>query len=247
MYAGRKRSFSSGYGSSSSKRTRIVPPSAVKAVVQVQKAFRRKRAFGNPLFDTSRVFPETKYATLSAPSGTVTYTPFVGLINAISQGTDATNRIGREIILKSFEFRMNFCCDTTGLNTWESLGLPGRTIRIVCVYDRQTDGAAPAWTQVYNTGTGSSTNHVNAERNQDFMERFVILFDEVHQIGSAGPNFGMIHRYVKMGLRTKYAGTSAAIGDIVSGSLYLLAVDNNGSGQYLTNLSWQGKLTFSDV
>ena len=105
--------------------------------------------------------------------------------------------------------------------------------RILIVYDRQANGAAPAATDVLTSNT------IMAIQNLDNRDRFIILADifpyaqdETLAAGNNGAGSGGImayKRYIKCNLETIYGGNAGTIADINSGSLLMLTNCNGGT------------------
>lgn len=137
------------------------------------------------------------------------------LLNAANQGTTASTRAGRRITMKnmSWLFNISLAPTTTGASP----------LRFLVVYDKQTNGAAPAATDVLVSDIIGSPMNLNNSR------RFKILVDEVYDgIGTQGP--GSIMRkgfrdFTKggrnQGLEVEFKDASGnGIADILTGSVY---------------------------
>lgn len=135
----------------------------------------------------------------------------VFLINGVAQGTTATTRLGRRIVMKSLlvNFQASLAATSAG----------SATIRLLCVYDCQTNATAPAATDVLLSDAVTSPMNLSNSR------RFKTLFDEVIPcIGTAGPQSVDIKRYIKMNMNTEFnTGSAGTVGDIQTGSVYVLA------------------------
>ena len=110
--------------------------------------------------------PELK--TIDVSTTTISPVAVAGatvLLNGVAQGSDYTNRIGRKVLLKSMLFRANMY---PVLNTASPIG---NTIRLLLVYDSQTNGALAAVADVLNAATYLQPTNLN---NRD---RFRILLD----------------------------------------------------------------------
>lgn len=151
-------------------------------------------------------------------NGATTWT--INCLNDVAQGTSATTRLGRKILMKSVLVQGTLT-NTTAQG------------RILIVYDRQTNGAAPAATDVLTSNT------IMAVQNLDNRDRFIILADiwpyaqdetlcgEVSGAGSAGP-MGY-KRYIKCNLETIYGGNAGSVADINSGGLFMMTNCNGGT------------------
>lgn len=156
----------------------------------------------------------------------------VTLINGIATGTDFNARIGRKIIMKSLYMR--------GWYRNVDLTCSDSAIRIVVVYDAQTNGAAPAYTDVFTTSDPLA--HINLN-NRD---RFKVLYDKSTTLGgisttatqtfSTAGSHGQIKKYLKLNHEVIFSGTGATVGSIASGSIYVLTLGTAApnDGGYVT-------------
>jgi len=146
-------------------------------------------------------------------------TATLALLNGITQDSTANGRIGRRVTLKSLyvRFQMSLAPTTAG----------NSPIRLMIVYDKQTNAAALTAAQVLQADAIVNPNLLDNSR------RFVTLMDwESDGIGTAGP--GAIHHtfYKKLNLPMEFnTGTTNVVGSIVTGSIYVLAYQN---GQLIT-------------
>lgn len=130
------------------------------------------------------------------------------LLNGLVPGTGAEERIGRQIVIKTIRVRYQ----ANGAN------------RFVLVYDAQSNGAAPAITDIFQTNTfGSEINWSNRDR-------FSFIADLVLPIkGDAHTEFDL-----DCDLEVYYnAGTAGTVADIATGALYFLTNDS-GAGLGVT-------------
>ena len=108
-------------------------------------------------------------------TGDLNTTGTISLINGIARGDEINERNGREVVMRSVQLSMNAqSTDTTGIP---------QCCRILLVYDRQTNAAAPTFAQVL-TATGASLPL--APRNLENRRRFKILMDRKFTIGPQG-------------------------------------------------------------
>lgn len=150
-------------------------------------------------------------------------------INGIASGTDYNQRIGRIINLQSLEFSYDVRCDFAA-NAYTAT-------KVVIVYDKQTNGAAPFYSDMYFTTALHSRKNVNNE------DRFVILHEEIicQGIGETASVPGAMQNsivrrkgYIKLrGLKTMYTGVGGTVGSIDSGGLFVVAVNDNGSHSFI--------------
>lgn len=174
------------------------------------------------------------------------------LLNGCVAGSQNFNRIGRKIQPTSIQIRGFLVnADDTIFPTF---------VRMVVVFDRQANGAAPTWANIMTSqniaGTTSST-YLDMV-NLDNRDRFVILRDRIFGVGpvnntatqsyASGDNPVLVSEYIRLpGLETVYnAGTAGTIGDITSGSIYVfwIASQANASG---ATLQASYRLRFKDL
>lgn len=153
---------------------------------------------------------------VTAPLVAAQVTASVSTCNLITPGTSPTTRIGRTVWMKSLEYRfVGALAPTTAGHS---------PIRLCIVYDRQTNGAIPATTDVFLVNTLDSCMNL-ANR-----KRFKVLVDEIIDQGlsTAGP--GAFYRKGfrdftgkgrKKGLLIDFKDTSAGtIADITNGAIF---------------------------
>jgi len=161
--------------------------------------------------DTSQNAVGTLNDNFSAPGAT-------NLLNGIATGSDASTRIGRKVILKSVYVRYTFQLGATSTG--------GAPHRILIVYDKQANATAPAVSDIL---VSSAFNQLNNLSNRD---RFVTICDEMVAPISVQGNYmvsGTI--YKTLNLETMFnAGSAGTIGDITSGSLYMIVAQGGQIG-----------------
>lgn len=155
--------------------------------------------------------------------------------NDVAQGTSGVTRIGRKILMKSLMIKYYF----TGT------GATSTGLRCIILYDKQTNGALPAVTDVLTSDT------IMAAQNLDNAKRFIILadfypFDDQSEGMALAGNNGtgvMYKKYIKMNLETMYAGNAGTIADIEMGSLIIMT---NGNGATIASQSGIHRIRFID-
>lgn len=152
-----------------------------------------------------------------------------GSITAISlsaQGTDYTNRIGRKTTNVAVQLQGSIRPIDAATNTNKS--------RVMIIYDTQPNSALPAITDILTASTSNSFMNLN---NRD---RFRVLVEENVTLGAldntatqafaASPTVHNINIYRKIALDTIWQGTTAAIGSVASGALYLVTIGDQAAG-----------------
>jgi len=154
------------------------------------------------------------------------------LLNAIGQGSDVNNRIGRKVIIKSVFLRGTVGPAPTSTG--------GCSFRIIVVYDRQTNASTPAITDILLNDDFRSPNNL-ANR-----ERFVTLMDIVSPPQSMAGDYEIgVERYLRTNLEMNFnTGTTAVIGAISSGAIWMFAAQSgslataNGVFRYQTRVRY---------
>jgi len=157
------------------------------------------------------------------------------LLNGLATGTDASSRIGRKVTLKSLYVR------------WSSIFVAGAggggAIRILVVYDKQANAAAPSITDIL------LANDFNSPNNLSNRDRFVTLTDFVSDQLSSGANLadcGVFHK--TLNLETMFnAGSAGTIADITSGSVYMFIAQSGGITTTAPTLSYRSRIRYTDV
>lgn len=162
------------------------------------------------------------------------------LCDGLAAGTGVSDRQGREVILKSIQINAKaFATATTGTS---------QLARLLLVYDRQCNAAAPTLTQVL-----TAANTV-APRNLDNRHRFKILMDTVVCLPNrvtateSGPLLVPIRFYRKLRHPVEYnAVGDATITSINTGSLYLMSIGDNAGGATAGQISGTVRIRYWDV
>lgn len=140
----------------------------------------------------------------------------ISVLNDVAQGTSATTRIGRKILMKSLLVQ-GYLTNTFGVG------------RILIIYDKQANGNVPIATDVLTSNT------IAAVMNLDNRDCFIVVadiypFSEEENLANPGLAGSPTHysRFIKMNLETIYSGNAGTIADITSGSLIMMT--NCGGG-----------------
>lgn len=171
-----------------------------------------------------------------AAAGTVT------LLNGISQGTDYNNRIGRKVIIKSLLFNLDLQPNATA-------SIPiGDFVRVLVVYDCQTNSAAPVVSDILQGGT------YNSPMNLTNRDRFKVLIDKRVSVGGVTYTAGAItsgmfmprtiHVFKKMSMEMIFSGTGATVGSISTGGIFLILLDEIGA---IVNSNLYSRIRYQDA
>jgi len=186
--------------------------------------------------------PEVKCLDIPQASYVLNSTGAVTGLNFIRAGTSFFNRVGRKIEMKSLHLKLF-------VNPLRTAAFQDY-VRVMVVYDAQTNGAAPAISDILQDTDQAGTNATNqyCGPNLNNRDRFRVLCDYKIVIPSVTSTAGVItnlgpvdpvapafdiERFIKLkGLITQYKADSApaVIGDIATGGLFLVTYGGNTAG-----------------
>lgn len=202
---------------------------------------------------------ERKSVDIQTTSTLISNVATAVLLNGMTKGTNVYNRIGRKIVNVRIQLRGSIHPNGSAPAT----ALPD-FLRVAIVFDKQTNGAAPAWQDVFKVVDASGGTGVDARTfaNLDNSDRFVILRDHKYQVPlvqiGGGPQQAsataestenwIIDDFINMKLPTLYTGTANAgtVADIQSGGIFLLVQGMNSAANSSCNLIWDSRVRFVD-
>lgn len=169
-------------------------------------------------------------------------------LNLTIVGNQLQNRLGRKIQMRSVKINMNlrppttsagFVIDSNRFNPSALQVNTAPTIRLILVYDRQSNGAAVQYADVLaspgGSGVGASTHYVGvtSSNNLNNRSRFLTIFDKTYTLGNADIGGKHVQIYKKLNLPVIYnVGAPADCydpGQIQTGGLLLMAVSENNA------------------
>lgn len=169
-------------------------------------------------------------SSLTVPLSSAFSTPV--LINGIAQGTSPGQHIGRRALMKSLQIRY-IATPGTASNISQ--------VRAVLVYDKQTNAATPAVTDIMQSSVFTSPI---ALANKD---RFVVLMDEVSPIMPSTSQCVSGSRYMKMNLPITYNGSTAStVSAIQTGAIWLLVANNSDPIGFTSTFYYYSRVRFTD-
>lgn len=167
----------------------------------------------------------------------------------IQQGNTQTTRVGNRIVVTNISVRGEFKYTTNDTGgCW-----------VYLVLDKQANGAAPKWKDIFHENAGVNVGPAYLGYNQMYTNpnnetRFQILKSWLLGYGNySGVANGMASKFFSCDLRTnievKYTGSSqnASIADVGSNAIYLLAGHNSDAAQGFANCSANVRLRYTDV
>lgn len=162
---------------------------------------------------------DTAYAGVTLNATTTN----VALLNGVASGANFFNRVGNKISPQSIDSDMIIANTSTTAAAWI-------WYRAALIWDKQPTGALPTYADIFqnidSAGAASSTGL--AGRNLQTTDRFqsIAMQDGVLQplnAASSSPSVIRLKFFRTLaGRQQQFKGTTAAIGDISSGALYLV-------------------------
>lgn len=220
---------------------------------------RGRRSFKRmPLSRTLTVAVANKCVDVPLQTQTITTSGNFLLLNGIVQGAAFYQRLGSRFQMKQINLRFNLYPVRTN-------AAQGENMRMVLFYDRQANGNPPTSISellVTRDSAGNPTTTPHSQQNVDKRSRFVIIKDWWQPLPTLTYTAGVITNLsapannqwngrtigVKLpGLITQCDGATAAIGDIETGSLYLLTLGNLASGAESHAVDVSARLFFYDA
>lgn len=137
------------------------------------------------------------------------------LLNGMTQGTSATQHIGRRATMTSVLARFK--------------AFVGDYCRVCIIYDKETNGAAPAATDIF------ASNQATSPLNLNNSDRFIVIADETPmlkqgQVATAATSMAVVEMYRKMALPILFnAGSAGTVADINSGAIYFCFNNDGGT------------------
>lgn len=197
-------------------------------------------------------FPTTSSIfLLNAASGNL------ACLNLIQAGSSFFNRIGRKVALKNI-YLNGFIASVSS----PAASLAQEYLRIIVVYDAQTNGATPVWSDVVQATTqNNATSSLTLDGfNLNNRDRFKILIDKRFTMpattAAGAPSDGgvpaptmceaQVQEFRKLNnIETQYKADSspAVIGDVATGGIFILSQGTTG-GQW--DFNWTARVRYTD-
>lgn len=190
--------------------------------------------------NTVRGGPEKKNhdvgTTIAMTAGALTFVApgAATLLNGISEGATSTSRVGRKISMVKLTVYWSAYLASTSIG--------GSPIRVMIIYDKQANTAAPAVLTWLNTNDFHSQNQLY---NSD---RFITVGSWITDTISVGGNYCVAGKWSRsIDLETIYNdGNAGLISDIQTGSLYLTTAQNGQIGTAGPSFQFISRLRFID-
>jgi len=165
----------------------------------------------------SRFYPEKKNADILTVNP-ITFNQVTGnvaLFNGLVPGTSGTTRIGRKIRMVSISYRFQGGYATSSTSTGSS------PLRMLIIYDKQTNGATPA------AGSVLTLDVIESPMSLGNSQRFIVIADEIidsYTPSATGSQQAFYRKgFKKLNLVTEFnAGTAGTVSDINTGGVFAL-------------------------
>lgn len=158
----------------------------------------------------------------TAVSLNVNTTGSVTLLNPLIQGTNASNRIGRKCLNKSIQVLGRVFNDTTATVNQVAVSL---------VYDTQANGAAPVYTDVFDTVTPESMLNISNIQRFKMLRMWNFALIGNTTTPACGEEQLVLDDAFKCNLVTQFkASNNGDVTDIATGALYLLTCGQTAAG-----------------
>jgi len=230
------RPTNAGIRKPSTKQQRLEAIAKRRGVSSTTQQAIRTGGWANPTRGGELKFKDTALTLIPVQGGTAFTAPNApSLLNGLVPGSSASERIGRKITIKSVLIRWQAFLDPASVG--------GTPLRIMVFYDKQANAADPAVTDVLLNNQFTSANNLS---NRD---RFVTIFDNITEVVSTQNNFAIAGTlYKSLNLETMYnAGNAGTIGDISSGSIYIMAAQSGKVTVQPVNIVAQCRVRYTDV
>lgn len=161
----------------------------------------------------------------------------VVLLNGCAPGTGIGNRVSRKTQLRSLLVRAS-ALGTSGTGT-------AQDGRMLLIYDKQTNAAAPAVADVLAAADPRAPMELSGR------DRFVILADWYYAVADrTAPGDTMavqFNRYTKMNLPCVFNDEgNGTVGDIITGAIFLVSLGDNAAGNTAGVLTFYSRVRFED-
>lgn len=194
-------------------------------------AFRRntfisRARYVRPSYPMKLKQEEIKFVDNGVAFTTATLAGAITLLSGIAQGTDYNQRLGRQVNLKSCEFRIWFNAVGATTTNWFT------HTRYILFIDRQSNATTPLVSEVLQSADYSAFKNVNTE------DRFRILVDKTISSTQASNSTTISaventavhkHHYITIGEKQYFSNTGSTVGSIDSGAIFALVITSNAS------------------
>jgi len=202
-----------------------------------KKKYIKQIPYGYPKGVNNKLEAEIKSIDLEDSGKTLNTSGIIFPVNLCERGDDINMRIGRQIFMNNMS--LHLMCTTT-----PSTGIAS-VYRVLIVYDKQTNGAQPAITDVIKA-VPINTTHMNLNNRN----RFQLIKDSgpILLSGASGDYpMKVSFFYKKLDLKTTFnEGTAGTIADIVTGGLFVIVASTSPPGSTAGTFDYRCRVRFTD-
>jgi len=156
------------------------------------------------------------------------------LLNPLAQGYDNGYRVARFVKLTAYELRAYVTSASEA---------SAQTARLIIVYDRQTNGAAPVMLDILSVASPISTY------NSFNLDRFEVLYDNLYAVREHGTDFKQpnFDEDGELSHTCNYNSSSTAtVADYVNGAVFLLSIGNVAAGETAATMYYRTRIYYYD-
>ncbi len=162
------------------------------------------------------------------------------LMNGIASGVDQDDRIGEQAVMQRLQFRLVFQKDPNN-------AAPSTTVRIIVVWDKQTNGGLAASGNVLesvNVGVIQDRN-IHSMRNAQTRKRFSFILDKTLTLNDGLNQDRVVNWNLNLKRRkAQYNGAGAGIANINTGSLLFFVMGSITDGGAQSLYTGQSRLWY---
>jgi hypothetical protein len=178
--------------------------------------------------------PELKFHDVDSTNASLTSTQVTVALNAIGQGDDDTERVGRAIKLKYLYVKVTL----EGTQNANS-----NTVRCALVWVAHADGALANANDIWE----ASSLNITTQRNTRQTHNFHMLWDKVYTLSpSTGKATLYFEKMFPLHYTTQYSGVSNNIADLSNGLLQFVAVSDR-DGVAAPSATFNFRLRYTDA
>lgn len=184
------------------------------------------------------------------------------LLNGLDPGSDFDERIGRKVVIKSIMVLGQIYRDVLGA-IGGATNLQPNIIRMIVVYDLQTNVNTPAPSDIINNGNQGGVAYLDANTgiNPNYRNRWVVLCDKRFPIGSfiygsgltpasssTNPDCHSVRWYKKCNLPVIFnQNITGGVGDISNGAIWIMFISNTSVANCNLTATYSTRIRFVDA
>lgn len=176
----------------------------------------------NPIMKTSSAAAQIEKKWVDTVANT---TPILSpnapiLVNGISSGADSSQRVGRQVTMRSIDLRFNATVGTTPTPA---------NVRAVLLYDAQPNGSMPALPSIFAPGVGGNIDDTSM-MNLNFRDRFWVIADTTVSVSPQGPEIVYRKKHRKINTDVTFSSNGGTMAAISTGAVYLIFLPSSAAG-----------------